>query len=254
LVETLVSAAVASAVLAALITAAVSIQRSIAATDQFLTNTTGQSRLMDYISQDLRRAVRVGVQEGGVNTPLRSQQNVSITETTVLTIDVPDYYAANTPDNAAGSPYKTGRYPRISLNTLPAFNSYPNPLLHGTIPWADAVLDLNHRSLPRFAPPTAGDGTLQVRYYQAARGHTNALTCFYRAEFPSGATTATEVREIADCFSAQTSGVTLTISNAGDGQSFRLESKFSPRYRYASAPSEATTARLDVILRNPRRD
>lgn len=254
LMEVMVSAVAASAILGALITASVSIQRSITSTNQFVANTTGQSRLMDYIAQDLRRSVRIGTLVGGARAPLRSQQKFPVTSASILTIDVPDYYAANTPDNAFGSPYKTARYLRASLNSDAAYNNKPNPKLNGVIPWTEATVALNHRFVTRFAPPAAGDGTIEVRYFQAARGHGDPTMCYFRAEYPSGASTPSEVREIADSVSAQTAATTLTISGLSDGNGFRIESAYTPRRAMAGVPVGTATARLDVTLRNPRRD
>lgn len=251
LLELLVSTGAAIAIIGALVTASVSISRSITATRHYTTNATSQSRIMDYIAQDLRRAVRVGTLIGGASTPFRTQQNFAITNTNVLTIDVPDFYAGNTPDNTAGSAYKTPRYPRATLDTTVLYNSSANLKLNGVVPWQEAAVLFGPRYLTRFAPASAGDGTIQVRYSQRIRASGDPTMCFFRAEYPSGSSTASDMREIAESVSEETAGTSVILSALSNGAGFRIQSSFTPRYR---AGSESTTAWLEVTLRNPRRD
>lgn len=254
LVELLVSTAAAAVILAALIAASFSIQRSIASTNQLVANTTGQSRILDYVAQDLRRALRVGILTGGTNVPLRAQQGVAITDAHVLTVDIPDYYASNTPDNAAGSPYKTARYARSLLDVASSFNGHADARLNGIVPWAEASMTLRSALVPRYAPPAAGDGTVQVRYYKAPRAPGDSAIAFFRAEFPSGASSPVDVREVADCVSAQTADATLTVSGLDEGRGLRIEASVTPHLRFPGVPAGAAISRQDVILRNLRRD
>lgn len=108
--------------------------------------------------------------------------------------------------------------------------------------------------VPRYAPPAAGDGTVQVRYYKAPRTPGDSVIVFIRAEFPSGASTAADVREVADCVSAQTADATLTVSGIDEGRVLRIEASVTPRLRFPGVPAGAATSRQDVILRNLRRD
>jgi hypothetical protein len=48
--------------------------------------------------------------------------------------------------------------------------------------------------------------------------------------------------------------MTLTISARSNGQIFRLESTFTPRYRYSFASTSGTEAFVEVTTRNQRRD
>lgn len=254
LLEMLVSSAAALAIIGSLITASVAISKSIAATRQYSANTTNQNRVMDYIAQDLRRAVRIGTLVSSVSTPLIAQQNFEITDTNILTIDVPDFYAGNSPDNAAGSPYKTPRYPRATLNQSGEYNGTANPKLNGIVPWSEATLLLGSRYITRFAPLSAGDGTIQVRYFRRTRGGGDPTMCFFRAEYPSGATTPSEIREIAESTSESTASTSVNISGTNNGGGFRLRSTFTPRFRPSGTSGESMTWWLEVTLRNPRRD
>lgn len=254
LVEMLVSTVAALAVIGGLITASISISRSITATRHFTVNTGSQSRIIDYIAQDLRRAVRVGTLAGGVRAPFRTQQHFAIAGANILTIDVPDYYASNTPDNSRGSAYKTARYPRPALDSAAAYNASADPKLNGIVPWSEASVIFNHRQLTRFAPPAAGDGTIQVRYFQRTRGNGDLTMCLFRAEYPSGSDTPADVREIAECISEETAGTTVELSAFSNGAGFHIQASFTPRFRAAGTAGESTSAWLDVTLRNPRRD
>lgn len=254
LIEMLVGLIAATAVLAALASGSVSIYKSISATGSFATNIANESRLMDYAAQDLRRAVRVGTLVGGVATPLRTQTNFAITEANILTIDVPDFYASNMPNRSLGSSYKVARYPRTTLNASSTYNGNAVVKLNGSVPWAEAAVALNSKYITRFAPTSAGDGTIQIRYYRGLRAGAGSAVCFYRAEYPSGAGTASDVREIAEGLPNVNLTTSLTISGMNNGAGFRIESSFVPRYRFSNSGLSGTTSWLEVSLRNLRRD
>jgi hypothetical protein len=254
LLELIVSSLAASVVLAALVSAAISIRRSITATDQFAANSANQARVIDYLAQDLRRAVRVGMLTGGTETALKNFNNFAITETNVLTITVPDYYATNTPNNAFGSTFKTSRYPRATLNTAGPYNGNATPSLNGIIPWADAVMTVGNKQITRFSPPSAGSGEIQIRYYRGPRSVSDPSPCYFRAEYPPGATVPSQTREIAERIEDNLSTTNLLVTGKNAGQVFRLQSNFKPRYRSQGATSTGTDAFVEVTVRNLRRD
>lgn len=93
LAETMVATAAASLLILGLFTAILSLQRSFGSTDLRAKTEADRMRLYDYLSLDLRRALRVELNEG------------------VLTVDIPDFYESNNPADAG---YRQGRVPRIS--------------------------------------------------------------------------------------------------------------------------------------------
>jgi hypothetical protein len=253
MLELLVSSAAALALLGGLLAAAISIRKSVVATNQFAVNSANETRLMDYVAQDLRRAVRVGMLSGSTNTTMKNYSNFTVTETNILTINIPDYYASNTPDNSAGSSFKTGRYPRGTLNTSVTYNGNADTKLNGIVPWADAVTALNGKNVTRFAPSSAGTGEIQIRYYRAI-STTDSSVSFFRSEYPSGATTPSLVREIAERTSDNLSTTSLVVTGKNDGLIFLLESTFNPRFRFSGETTVGTEAYVEVSTRNLRRD
>src|SRR4051812_33374661 len=87
LLEILVAASVGLMVLTGLVSASIAIQRSISATKHYVAAVNNGERLIDYVAQDLRRAVRVGTLVGTVSTPLKNSASFGVTETNVLTIN-----------------------------------------------------------------------------------------------------------------------------------------------------------------------
>jgi hypothetical protein len=253
LLELIVASVAATAVLAALISSSLAIRRSIVATDQFAVSSANETRLIDYVAQDLRRAVRVGMLYGATNTTMKNFSNFSINEANTLTINVPDYYAANTPNNAAGSTFKTTRYPRATLNTGTTYNGNASAILNGIVPWAEATALSNGKYVTRFAPVSGGSGEIQVRYYRAPRS-AGGPVCFFRAEYPSGATSPSQTREIAERVVDELSTTSLFVTGKNDGLIFQLQSNFKPRYRSRGETTVGTEAFAEVTLRNPRRD
>ena len=245
LLELIVASVAATAVLTALISSSLAIRRSIVGTDQFAVSSANETRLIDYVARDLRRAVRVGMLYGATNTTMKNFSNFSINETNTLTINVPDYYAANTPNNAAGSTFKTTRYPRATLNTGATYN--------GIVPWAEATALSNGKYVTRFAPVSCGSGEIEVRYYRGPRS-AGGPVCFFRAEYPSGATSPSQTREIAERVVDELSTTSLFVTGKNDGLIFQLQSNFKPRYRSRGETTVGTEAFAEVTLRNPRRD
>ena len=256
LVEMMLSMMVAIVVLGVLTYASIGMSRSLSATERYITGVANENRLMDYVAADLRRAVRVSIINGSTSTTLKNSgsTNYSITDTTFLSISIPDYYGANTPDNAAGSTFKTSRYPRGTLNTSATYNGNATLLLNGVVPWVDAVTTVSNKNVTRFAPSTAGTGELEVRYYRGVRSAGDATPCFFRSEYPPGSATASSTVEIAERISDDLSTTTLLISARNSGQVFQLQSSFTPTFRRQNVSSGGTTGILEVSTRNLRRD
>ncbi len=254
LVEMIVATLVATAVVGALLSAAWSIRKSIVATSHYAVSTANETRLMDYVAQDLRRAARVGMRTGNTTTVMKNYNNYVVNETNILTISVPDYYAANTPDNTAGSAFKTTRYPRATLNTSAGYNSSGIAALNGTVPWVDAVTTVASKNVTRFAPASAGSGEMEIRYFRGTATMGASSVGFFRAEYPAGATNPSQTRQIAERISDNLSTTSLVVSGRNDGLIFRLQSAFNPRYRRTGVSSTGTEAFVEVSLRNPRRD
>ncbi|MHA3773036.1 hypothetical protein ACXR0O_16000 [Verrucomicrobiota bacterium sgz303538] len=260
--ETMISAGIGLALLALVASAFVAIYRSITATDHMIISMNDGNRLVDYIAQDLRRAVRVGMLTGGVNTPLKNNATFVVSESNTLTIDIPDFYASNTPDNAAGSAFKTTRYSRANLNTQTAYNNQTTSSLNGTVPWDEAVTKIATRETTRFAPTTAGDGQIQIRYSRGPRSASDATVCYFRTEYPLGSNTPiSSPREIAERVIVGNSTTSLTVTAPNlpvtdlfYGRMFTLETNFVPRYRSSNTSIAGTSQYVNVKLRNTRRD
>lgn len=256
LMEMMVSVSVAVVVLGVLTYASIGMSRSLSATERYVTGIANENRLMDYVAADLRRAVRVSIITGGSSTTLKNSgsTNYSITDTSILSISIPDYYGSNTPNNSAGSAFKTSRYARATLNTSLAYNGSATALLNGVVPWAEAVTTVSGKNVPRFAPSAAGTGELQVRYYRGVRSGSDATPCFFRSEYPSGSSTASSTVEIAERISDDLSTTALLVSARNSGQVFQLQSSFTPTFRRQNVSSGGTTGIIEVSTRNPRRD
>ncbi len=92
LVESVVAAAVGTIILAGLALGAVALSRSSKAVENFSDATISQSRILDYLSRDVRRALTVAV----------------TANPTKLTVTVPDQYAT-------AAPQRTFKVPTVSL-------------------------------------------------------------------------------------------------------------------------------------------
>ena len=262
LVELLVSSSVGLMMLAGLVSAAVAIQKSISATNHYVAAVNNGDRLIDYVSQDLRRAVRVGGMAGGIRTSLKNNASFGVTEENVLTISIPDYYASNIPNNAVGSGFKLSRYARITLNTETRFNTAAaNSPLNGCVPWSEAVMKVGSLQTPRFAP-AAGNNEIEVRYYRGPRSAHDHTVCFFRAEYLAGSNVPNSVpREIAERVARSESITTLIVtapnlatSDPGYGKTFMVQSNFTPKYGRLNGTTPGTGQCVKVLLRNARRD
>ena len=256
LVELMMAMTVSIIILGIFTYAGLGITRSLSGTERYIVGIANENRIMDYVAADLRRAVRVSILTGSTPTTLKNSGSTtySITDTTLLVLSLPDYYASNTPNNTTGSTFKTTRYPRTTLNSSSTYNGNANTLLNGVVPWVDAQTVVAGKNVTRFAPSTAGTGEIQVRYYRAARSANDPTICYFRAEYPSGSSSASSTVEIAERISDNLSTTTLLISARNNGQVFQLQSSFTPTYRRLGETSAPTTGVLEVSTRNPRRD
>ena len=256
LIELLVASSVAIVILGVITYASMSISKTMAATERQVTGSVTENRLMDYVTEDLRRAVRVSILNGSTSTVIKDTGSTSytITETTKLVITIPDYYASNTPNNTAASTFKTTRYPRETLNTSLTYNGSATALVNGTVPWSEAQTTVNGALVTRFAPSSVGSGEMEVRYYRGPRSSSDATVCFFRSEYPAGSSTASSTKEIAERIVDAVSSTTLAISGKNGGQTFRLQSSFVPTYTRKNSSASTTLAYVEVSVRNPRRD
>ena len=256
LIELLIASSVALVILGVITYASMSISKTMAATERQVTGSVTENRLMDYVTEDLRRAVRVSILDGSTSTVIKDTGSTSytITETTKLVITIPDYYASNTPNNSTGSAFKTTRYPRTTLNTASTYNGNSNSLLDGTVPWSEAQTTVGGKSVTRFAPSSVGSGEMEVRYYRGPRSSSDATVCFFRSEYPAGSSTASSTKEIAERVVDGVSSTTLAVSGKNGGQTFRLQSSFVPTYTRKNSSASTTLAFVEVSVRNPRRD
>ena len=154
LAELLVSVTITGIILGVLVLAGAGINRRLWATERFFNEVGDENRMMDSVAMDLRRAVRVSLLNGSTSTPIKDTLGTyySINSSNTLVISIPDYYGSNTPDNSAGSSFKSSRYTRATLNTSSTYTSNGVSLLNGTVPWSDAQMTVGGKRVTRFAP------------------------------------------------------------------------------------------------------
>jgi hypothetical protein len=229
-----------SVVLAGIASTSFYMKKSAAATNHYIVQANNGNRMLDYVGRDLARAVRVGHVSGATNTALKAG-TCGITETDMLTVNLPDFYTSNTPDNTAGAAYKTPRYSRESLGAT------------GYVPWQNAVMAVGGMLVPRFAPATGSD-EIQVRYYRAQRSPQDSSMCYFRREYsPSGVALSPAV-EVAEMVSMGNSITSLIVTGLENGKLFRIQSNFTPGFRRGGATSAGTVQVREVRVQNARRD
>ncbi len=259
LVETMVAAGAGLLLLGIVASASIGVQRSISATSQCATSMNNENRLLDYVAQDLRRAVRVGTISSGSYASVRNTSSFSVTGSAILAINIPDYYGSNTPNNAAGSTFKKSRYDRSFLNVGWAYNASGVNTLNGCIPWSEAVTTINSKPVTRFAPAAASTGEIQVRYSRGARSNADQTVCYFRGEYPPTSNTPNSPpREIAEKVVDGTSSTALLLSGYSvgttQGMRYRVQSSFTPKFRSNNTSTAGSEQYVEVTLRNPRRD
>lgn len=113
LLEVVVAMALGSVVFAAALAGIIFLQKSYAATEQYATSLADQTRLLDYLAMDLRRATAATLTtSGGV--------------TTGLTLKLPNYYVDPNVPNAPNAPklnlqapyYDSGNDPTTSITVV----------------------------------------------------------------------------------------------------------------------------------------
>jgi len=261
LMESLLAATIGVVLLGVLTAAAAHLGRSMFAADHFARSSNDGSRLVDYVVQDLRRAVGVGILIEGVLTPLKNGATATVSESTTLSIHIPDFYASNTPGGSGDAAFRTPRYAREDLNKDAAFNAQGLLPLNGTVQWGDAVTKVDGVETTRFSPTSLGHEHLEVRYYRARRSSHAPATCYFRAEHTPGAAKPNfPPQELADGGATIDAPVTLTVlapilpaTDPRQGKLFHVMTSFTPRFHRGSVDISAEQ-RLTVLLRNARRD
>lgn len=152
LVELLVAMTIGSVVLGAATAAIVFLQKSYAATEQYAVNLADQSRLMDYLTLDLRRATAATFTTDGSGV------------TNGLNLSIPPYYTATSPP--------TPNTPRV----------YINAAYYGASPNAPPVA-IAYRFYPSFPDPKLGTVLNAVTRQEGADGET-AVAAGLDAAFP----------------------------------------------------------------------
>lgn len=241
--------------------AAMNLGRSMFAADHYARASNDGSRLVDYMVQDLRRAVAVGVLSNGISTPLKNGSAATVSEGVTLTISIPDYYASNTP-GGAGSAFRTPRYARNDLNTDPLFNTQGPLPLNGTVQWEEGVTKVGGVETTRFSPVNLGSDQVEVRYYRAPRSRADSTICYFRAEhLPGNARPNFAPEELASWTTEGGGPVTLTIqapdlppADVRYGKLFLVKTSFEPQFQRCGIGTPPAEQRLTVLLRNGRRD
>ncbi len=276
--ETLVAVAVASLLFGVVYLSHLTLQRSYAGSHEFAQNVAAGDRLLDYLSMDLRRALRVNQGPVASASPLRGAGNrFVITETSPLCITVPDYYASNAVGNTR---YQEVKYP--SGSGVQPFASVTQ-IIH---PVTGTLLDPNDSKnwlygfKVAFQPPGSlgvpPTDEIEVRYQRMTRAQHDpagsagdGTVCIFRAEYKSGTRiSALENEEVASGIdapmtaasapdTAALNNLSVTSQDAA-GTSFLVQFAFTSRLAARSTGQQAsvvgTGASTVVTLRNPRRD
>jgi len=230
-VELLCAAAVSLVVLAGACSGVIALQKSFNGSQQYAAGMNDGSRLIDYISRDLRNAVKVTRVIGGVPSPFKSG-SLEVVGTDQLSISVPDYYVTNSPSNSSGSAYKSPRYSRAYLPTGSTFFAYDS-----------IVAVVGTTRVPRYP------GELEIRYVKKARSAQDPTVCYFRREFDGGA--AMILRSEID-IAEKVTNENLTISSL-DLKRFRIITNFRPQWT-GEARRSATQQIATVKVLNIRKD
>jgi hypothetical protein len=229
-VELLCASALSLVVLAGASAGVVALQKSFKGSQQYATGMNDGTRIIDYISRDLRNAVKISRVQTGVATAFKTG-SLDVTGLDQLSISVPDYYASNTPMNTAGSPYKS---PRFSRATLPTGSTY--------FPYTQVVNVVGTTRVPKYP------GLVEVRYVKKVRSPQDPTMCYFRREYTGGAAMVlSSDAEVAENVSTQT----LTVS-ALDPKRFRIITNFRPKWsgeaRRAGTQQIATVKVLNMRM------
>src|SRR6186713_2576685 len=99
-VELLCASAISIVILAGASVGIIALQKSYRGSQQYAAGLNDGSRLIDYVSRDLRNAVKVTRIIGGVPSPFKSG-SLEVVGTDQLSISVPDYYMSNSRSNSS---------------------------------------------------------------------------------------------------------------------------------------------------------
>lgn len=98
LAELMTAMAASVLVIGALLLAAVSLQRNLIASENFATWQGDQRRLIDYVTRELRRGMRVSAtDEAGVLRPALAGDTIDIEQRASLVVTLPGYYRSQQP-------------------------------------------------------------------------------------------------------------------------------------------------------------
>jgi hypothetical protein len=224
--EVLTAAGLTLILLGSLAAATAALQRSFLANRSYMKASGDSSRVIDYVSQDLRNATGVTRNTAGVSTLLKTGQ-FEITETDQLWISVPDYYNSNIPDNSSNSAFKTSRWSRDYLGSRTYY------------PYDQIVKVVGVTRVPNYL------GSLQIRYLRNRRAADQVL-CFYRNEYEGGTLRRTE--EIAERVDPMKIRITAVAPRR-----FQVSGNFSTRWTGENARN-ASAQFCTVALENYRTD
>ena len=226
-VELLAATLITTIILGGVAASTLALQKSFFGNKVYMKASADSSRLVDFISQDLRNASAVSRRTNGVATAFKVG-NFEITATDELCVFVPDYYNSNIPNNTSGSPYKT---PRFARENLPADRTY---YVYDDIVKIDGIT-----RVPNY--PT----TIEVRYVKKPRSGDNTV-CFFRMEYEG--TTLRRTDEVAE----KADGEKVRVV-AVEPKIFQLSTSFSSYWtgeKYRDASRQFST----VFLQNYRTD
>ena len=96
LTEMIVSLAASVILIAGLLLGAAGLQRTLHDNETFAVSYADQRRVIDVVSRDLRRAIGLSIDSGGVSSPFTSGL-VAVGDGTALVFSLPAYYQSNVP-------------------------------------------------------------------------------------------------------------------------------------------------------------
>jgi hypothetical protein len=181
-VEMLTATLITTIILGSVAAASIALQKSFLGNKALTKSNADTSRIIDYISQDLRNATAVSRRTNNTATAFRLG-DFEISDTDQLCVVVPDYYVSNIPDNGSGSPYKTPRFARANIPTGRTYYIY------------DDIVAIDGSTRIAKYP-----STVEVRYLKQTRASDNVV-CFYRQEYEGATLRKTE--EVAEKVAAE---------------------------------------------------
>lgn len=228
LVELVFATAVSALVLGAAAVGIMTLQKSFFGSKHYARGMNDGTRLVDYVSRDLRNAVKVSRLTSGAATPFKVG-SFDVTDSDQLVIFTPDYFVSNAPDNSSGSDYKLPRFSRSRLPLGQEWFAY-NEVVDVVGTWRG----------PKYP------SLLEVRYVKKPRSAQDPTICFFRQEYEG--TTLRSERDIAE--NVDTARLTI---QAVDPRRFRVLSSFASKWSHEAA--RAGSRQFSTVqLFNQRRD